>query len=71
MNIYGIDKPEGHPKIGLRTAILNLALGSTFLGYGIYLGMHFSDWGVAGFMCVAGLIFLVQGYKTYKRGLRL
>ena len=71
MSIYGIDKPDGNHKIGARTAILYLALGMTFLGYGAYLGAHFSDWGIASFMSVAGLIFLIQGYKTYKRGLRL
>lgn len=71
MNIYGIDKPDGSQKIGSRTSILHLALGATFLGYGAYLGAHFSDWGIASFMFVAGLIFFVQGYKTYKRGLRL
>jgi hypothetical protein len=71
MNIYGIDKPEGSTKIGMRTAVLHLALGATFLGYGAYLGAHFNDWGIAGFMLVTGLIFLAQGYKTYKRGLRL
>jgi hypothetical protein len=71
MSIYGIDKPEGSQKIGLRTAILHLALGATFLGYGIYSATQFCDWGLTSFMGIAGLIFLVQGYRTYKRGLML
>ena len=71
ISIYGLDKPEGSKKVGWRTAIFHSTLGVTFLGYGAFLGMHFSDWGIASFMSVGGLIFLVQGYKTYKRGLRL
>ena len=71
MSIYGIDKNEGSRKLGFRTAMLHLALGVSFLGLGVYSLVHFSDWGLTCFALAAGLIFSVQGYKTYKRGLKL
>jgi hypothetical protein len=51
--------------------MLHFALGITFIGFGAYLAAHFGDWGLTCFASVFGLIFVVQGYKTYKRGLRL
>ena len=70
MSIYGLDK-NGSYKVGLRTAILHASIGATFLGLGLYSAMNYVDWGITGFMSILGLIFILQGYKTYKRGLRL
>ncbi len=71
MSVYGIDKSNGSKKVGMRTAMLHFALGITFIGFGAYSAVHFGDWGLTCFTAVSGLIFVVQAYKTYKRGLRL
>ena len=71
MSVYGIDNSKRPQKVGMRTAMLHFALGATFLGFGIYSAVHFCDGGLTCFTAVFGLIFIVQGYKTYKRGLRL
>jgi hypothetical protein len=71
MSVYGINKSEGPQKVGMRTGLLHFALGATFFGFGVYSVIHIGDWGVACFTTLFGLIFVVQGYKTCKRGLRL
>jgi hypothetical protein len=71
MSVYGIDKSKGSQKVGVRTAMLHFALGITFIGFGAYSAVHFGDWGLTCFASAVGLIFVVQAYKTYKRGLRL
>lgn len=71
MSVYGINKSGGPQKVGVRTAMLHFALGITFIGFGAYSAVHFGDWGLTCFASAVGLIFVVQAYKTYKRGLRL
>ena len=71
MSVYGIDKSKGSQKVGVRTAMLHFALGLTFIGFGAYSAVYFGDRGLTCFTAVFGLIFVVQDYKTYKRGLRL
>jgi len=71
MSVYGIDKSKGSQKVGVRTAMLHFALGLTFIGFGAYSAVHFGDWGLTCYASAVGLIFVVQAYKTYKRGLRL
>ena len=71
MSVYGINKSGGPQKVGMRTVMLHFALGLTFIGFGAYSAVHFGDWGLTCFTAITGLIFVVQGYKTYKRGLRL
>jgi len=71
MSVYGINKSGGSQKVGMRTAMLHLTMGVTFLGFGAYTAVDIGDWGLTFFTAMLGLIFVVQGYKTYKRGLRL
>ena len=71
ISIYGIDKPEGQQKVGRQTAILHLAISLPFLGCGAYLGLEYNDIVLGSFMIIPGIILFFNGYKTYKRGLRL
>jgi len=77
LKIYRLDKPSksGRPiRLGLSTAILNLCIGITLLGYSIYEIVAFpSIWKepLWAFALIIGCWLTISGIKTYKNGLEL